>query len=635
MKDGLPFRRSQLVTTFGPGSLVVSPEGETAIIGSLDKWYYDKNGNKLRDIDEFEIHEPRLQFLLKVKKLYLPPDFRPSFPYKSYGKKYIGQNTDIYIPLLRFPTWHYCPNCHTLNQLQLSSKTSVIECKECKQKRRMIQVPFVIVCKHGHISDFPWREWVHRDENTTCNGKLTLMSTGGATLDSLKVTCSCGKERSLKGITSRGNSDGIDNTGVSYLSRSLNDNPNTIYKCPGSKPWFGNENERDECNEYPIAVLKNSINVYFPNTISAIHLPGEYTAKVENIIDIFERFGVTSSWLETYTELQGKINFVKKVCKAEINEFSDEEIERAILYMEQPHHIGDKIDTSKLSLVEKELRQKEFRTLADGANLINLKVVNEWAYNEDVDSFESHFNLINRVTRLKETIVLTSFSRLNNVREQDKVSNIRDTRGLLFKNPNLPENDWLPAYKVYGEGIFFTLNYAKLEKWEANPYVSEYFSQYKKRVERYSRLSEDIELTPRFVLLHTLAHVVIDELALTCGYNTAEIRERLYLDTNQSSILLYTSSGDSDGTFGGLVRMGKSNIFFSVVHSALDKARWCSSDPVCSEIGMKVGQGVNNLNGAACHSCAYLPETSCELGNLYLDRTLLIDNKIGFFKLDE
>ncbi|MED4125570.1 hypothetical protein P4631_07300 [Halalkalibacterium halodurans] len=97
------------------------------------------------------------------------------------------------------------------------------------------------------------------------------------------------------------------------------------------------------------------------------------------------------------------------------------------------------------------------------------------------------------------------------------------------------------------------------------------------------------------------------------------------------TVLIYTSSGDIDGTFGGLVRMGKKENFFPVVYQAIDKARWCSSDPVCTEIGKSSGQGVNNLNGAACHSCSYLPETSCELGNLFLDRTLLVDEKIGFF----
>ena len=83
---------------------------------------------------------------------------------------------------------------------------------------------------------------------------------------------------------------------------------------------------------------------------------------------------------------------------------------------------------------------------------------------------------------------------------------------------------------------------------------------------------------------------------------------------------------------GGLVRMGRTENFFPLVSRAIENAQWCSSDPVCTEIGKEVGQGFNNINGAACHSCSYLPETSCETVNLFLDRSLIIDSNIGFFK---
>ena len=237
--------------------------------------------------------------------------------------------------------------------------------------------------------------------------------------------------------------------------------------------------------------------------------------------------------------------------------------------------------------------------------------------------------MINRITKLKETIVLTGFNRL--ITNNHGHNQITRGKQLLFKNPNSQENNWLPAYKVYGEGIFFTINNEKLKLWEQREDIKHYFDKLLKRADkRRVNVDPDI-LRPRNVLLHTLSHIIIDELALTCGYNSASIRERLYLNEEQCGILIYTSSGDIDGTFGGLVRMGRKENFFPVVYKAIDKARWCSSDPVCSEIGKTSGQGVNNLNGAACHSCSYLPETSCEFGNIFLDRTLLIDPKLGFF----
>ncbi|MGC7872098.1 DrmB family protein [Desulfosporosinus sp. SYSU MS00001] len=627
MKD-LPLRRGQLVTTFGPGALVISPEGESAMIGALDRWFYDINERRIESLDEFEIHEPRLRSLLKVNKLLMPPDYRSGFKYNGESDINTQTNTEIYIPLLRFPTWHYCPACKTLHQIPMSSRSSWHDCKECKKLKKMIQVPFVIVCKHGHISDFPWREWVHGDENTNCGGQMKLVSTGGATLDSLKIKCSCNKERSLRGIMSRKSYSDNDDTAVSELSKRLNETSNVLYRCPGSMPWYGTEKEKEDCSAFPVAVLKNSINVYYPNTISAIYLPGENQA-VEKLIDMFERNGITSSWLNVAPKLEDKIKLVEKLCPPEIQDYNQSDIELAILYIEgsltEEHQFLDQTNPRNAEI---ELRKKEFEVLLQEIDSKNLKVRKEWAFDEADKN--SYFNLINRVTKLKETIVLTGFNRLSPGEDSEQNQLIKG-KTLLFKDVSSSDNNWLPAYKVYGEGLFFTLNREKLDIWEQRPEVLHYFSRLQQRVEKKAGNMYDLIVRPRNVLLHTLVHIIIDELALTCGYNSASLRERLYLGEDQSGALIYTSSGDIEGTFGGLVRVGRKEYFFPVVNKAVEKAKWCSSDPVCSEIGRTSGQGVNNLNGAACHSCAYLPETSCELGNLFLDRTLIIDPAIGFF----
>lgn len=628
--NDLPLRRGQLVTTFGPGSLVISPEGETAMIGALDKWYYDKNENRTEFLDEFEIQENRLRSLLRVNKLLMPPDYRPSYKFKNAGDALTQTNTDIYIPLLRFPTWHYCPVCKTLHQSNMSNRTSWLDCKSCKERRKMIQVPFVMVCNQGHISDFPWREWVHKDEHTSCDGQMKLLTTGGATLDSLKVKCSCNKERPLRGIMTTKENAINDEEGISELSKRLNGNGD-LYKCPGHKPWYGSFTERDKCTSYPVAALKNSINVYYPNTVSAIYLPGENPA-VERLIDMFERNGVTDSWLNVAESLDKKIEIVKKMCPPEILDYNRSDIETAVLYIQGELDDEQAEEYIYSKNTEQELRRKEFEVLVNGVDDISLKVRKEWnSSTGEEDDITNKFNLINRVTKLKETIALTGFNRLSTNEEESGKVKIEKGKKLLFKNPSSQENNWLPAYKVYGEGIFFTLDTEKLVKWEQNPKVKTYFNKFISRTERSNARIDESILKPRNVLIHTLAHIIIDELALTCGYNSASIRERLYISDEQCGILIYTSSGDIEGTFGGLVRMGKKENFFPVVYEAIEKAGWCSSDPVCSEIGKSYGQGVNNLNGSACHSCSYLPETSCELGNLFLDRTLLIDPEIGFF----
>jgi hypothetical protein len=126
-------------------------------------------------------------------------------------------------------------------------------------------------------------------------------------------------------------------------------------------------------------------------------------------------------------------------------------------------------------------------------------------------------------------------------------------------------------------------------------------------------------------MLHTFAHLLIRELALECGYNAASIRERIYAKSDSESpmagVLLYTAAADSDGTLGGLVELGKPENLGRLIEQALDRATVCSSDPLCSEHNPGVDR---SLHSAACHACTFVAETSCERGNRYLDRALLV-----------
>jgi uncharacterized protein DUF1998 len=130
----------------------------------------------------------------------------------------------------------------------------------------------------------------------------------------------------------------------------------------------------------------------------------------------------------------------------------------------------------------------------------------------------------------------------------------------------------------------------------------------------------------RYLLVHTFAHILINQLVFECGYSAASLRERLYVSADPAApmagLLVYTAAGDSEGTLGGLVRLGQPERLGPVVRRALSRASWCSADPVCSEhLG---GQGSKLANLAACHACVLLPETSCETINQGLDRALVV-----------
>lgn len=138
-------------------------------------------------------------------------------------------------------------------------------------------------------------------------------------------------------------------------------------------------------------------------------------------------------------------------------------------------------------------------------------------------------------------------------------------------------------------------------------------------------------------MLHTISHLLITQLSFECGYSIASLSERLYCSElsdgkEMAGILIYTASGDSEGTLGGLVRQGRQDAFPRIFKKAVNSAKTCSNDPVCI---MSHGQGRDSLNLAACHACALLPETCCEERNAFLDRGMIIgtfeDRNIGFW----
>jgi hypothetical protein len=246
------------------------------------------------------------------------------------------------------------------------------------------------------------------------------------------------------------------------------------------------------------------------------------------------------------------------------------------------------------------------------------------------------------VDKLKETRALAGFTRIFPENEQKP----EELKALLRRYALPGENSWLPAYVVYGEGIFLELNEKRLQQWLVQQ-GKEVCKRVQPLVQRYQKVQEQRHLrkrplTPRFILLHTFAHLLINRLTFECGYSSAALRERLYVSDNpdfpMAGVLIYTADGDSEGTMGGLVRMGKPGYFEPMVRAALEAAKWCSADPVCMEIGAK-GQGPDSCNLAACHNCSLVPETACEEFNRFLDRGVVVgdinNRSLGFFTYDD
>jgi hypothetical protein len=226
------------------------------------------------------------------------------------------------------------------------------------------------------------------------------------------------------------------------------------------------------------------------------------------------------------------------------------------------------------------------------------------------------------VTRLREVRALSAFVRGDMPTDGDP-----DERRAAL---SLTDQDWLPAMEVSGEGVFLRLEPERLSGWEqsvssrVDNIRDSHLRLLRQRAKDNPKLAGKILLspvTPRHVLLHTLAHVLINEWSLDGGYPASALRERLYSSDTMAGLLIYTATSDSAGSLGGVVAQGEPERLAHSLRAALERARWCSNDPLCMEAD---SSGADSLNKAACHACLLLPETSCETFNGFLDRALLV-----------
>ncbi len=628
-----PVRRSQLVAPFGVGAMIVVQGGIGLLTAGLDHWYKREDGTADVVVDEYIIEEWRLQRLLRVDHFRLPPDYREPWRYDSSTP-----NVGLTVPFLRFPRWHFCPQCGRLDERPLSEKGRP-KCPECNID--LYQVPFVSMCEAGHLQDFPWREWVHHQRYPTCNGVLRLISTGSATLSGQKVTCDkCGKSRTLSQITT------AYPDGSTYLSKSLTDDNNDFY-CPGHSTWLG-EGVREECTAHLRGSLRSAANVYFAHISSSIYLPRSTHSVPDKLINLLSTPPISTALktvLDALGGIEGDGNLEKAVegitkqpqyaLKFEIYQ-KDQIIEASQIAFGSQNQ-DDNVEDDDSLMTTEDFRREEYKVLRESIDeeLLRIKPAPLQDYDPDIAQY---FSRIMLVDKLRETRALTGFSRVFATNEQT----LAERKTMLRKNKT-SGNNWLPAYEVYGEGIFFEFDEQQLSVWEQQHEIVARIQKLDARyrsVQQNRRLKEQ-EITPRFVLLHTFAHILMNRLTFECGYSSAALKERLYVSNNPAGlmggVLVYTADGDAEGTMGGLVRMGKQGYIEPVIRRALQDATWCSVDPVCTEIGGSGGQGTDSCNLAACHNCALVPETACEHFNRFLDRVAVVGDihnpQLGYFKI--
>ncbi len=582
-------RRSQMITTYGVGSLI-AVDNESFIVSGIDDAY------RSWPLDEAPIiHEHRLARVLGVKQFRLPP--------ASEDTSKDG------VRVRRFPLWHSCPKCQSLQHVRgFNPPPGKNVCTDCDDEP-LVPSRFVMACEDGHIDDFPYWKWVHRGNRKDgatghCGGEMRLRFSGqSASLRSVLVSCTCGvPEVSMEG---------------SFRRHALKD---LGVRCEGKRPWL-KDAPAEFCTQAPRTLQRGSSAVWQPVLKSALSIPPWSDGLADKLTDRWDDLRELSSRAEIEIYLTAAFRGDDSVSVDAV---------LALLEAEQAEDTVEEgaTDAGTASRYQA-LRRQEYERLCASNTLRDKGRDEQFVCEPPVSDpavlapFGVERPML--VKRLREVRALKAFTR---VADPESASEAHEAA------LSLTPTDWLPAIEVHGEGVFVRLDEQRLDDWSVRAAARvERMRTNHERILR-ERAADPTEVppspaTPRMVLLHTLAHVLINEWSLEAGYPAAALRERLYTDAGMAGLLIYTATSDSAGSLGGVVAQGEPERLAQALHSALRRATWCSADPLCVEARSA------GANLAACHACAMLPETSCEHNNILLDRALLVgtpdDPRLGFF----
>jgi len=594
-------RPSQLLFSSGVGAVVDLPHLSTMILG-LDDW----------DIARAtEIGEERLRVAVQaelgtqVNRLLTPP-IAPD----SAATSPFDPTAQVGVPVATFPRWVVCPYCHLLAPL----KSELFELKtnpyrpdqtayvhtNCSAHKPPIVLParFLLACPQGHLDDFPWLEFIHGGP-TDCKGPLRLLERGvsGEAAD-ISVRCEapgCNKSRTM--------AEAFGPEGKENLPL-----------CTGRRPHL-RDYDPAGCTDATArrAILLGASNSWFPLQLTVLAVP---TAP--------DKLGqlVETQWhqLEKAQNLQNITLLRSLGLLPDFALYADQALWDAV----EKKRAGAPAAAEAAALKTPEWQVfTQPGTHPQSADFRATAIAPPARYGHLLQQ-------VVLVERLREVRALIGFTRIQSPGEFGEIEEFPPERRARLSR-KAPQ--WVPAGEVRGEGIFLQFAEAAVHAWETgHPALlgrGTAFGQAHREWRRQRHLDPDRGYPGlRFFLLHSFAHALMRQLALEAGYSAASIRERIYSlpptdpDGPMAGVLLYTAAPDSEGTLGGLVRLGAPQELERHLTGALAAMALCAADPLCAEHLPTAESAV--LHGAACHACLFAPETSCERGNKYLDRTLLV-----------
>lgn len=626
-------RPSSLLYTYGPGAIMDLP-GFAVMPAGLDDWA--PIWKRREHIPS--ILEPRL---LNVVRLHLGPQVDALRPYPWQPKQgaMSKEGADLGIPARVFPQWFRCTGCDYLGPLPRFSYTNThpfrpdlaqFTHKGCpgrgrqrpgttSRKRESPAVPaqHLLTCTNGHLDEFPYTLWVHRGAKCPKAELPDLKmrdANVGKSVGSTILCASCG--------ATRGMAEAQGAVGRDKLPQ----------KCRGRHPHLGAFDS--ECGARPTLIMMGASNLWFASTQSIIVMP-RTDAEEKEALAAQLRVGLGVDQVKQFGNQVEVIRALAIARNIDMSDVTDDDLITAVADVLAPAD-SEEVRQEKLAAWDPvELLVPEWRYLQKPALFPQQQNSSGLMVTEMQRGPELHprISRVVAVNQMKKVNAVLGFTRL------DEMDRVNDLTSRLVKLTRNGKPSWVPATEDRGEGVFLQLDLDAVATWE-NTIVGtslweahraahrnnfhRRFSETAKQVDPDTRLP-----APRYWLLHTLSHVLIREMAMSCGYGAASLSERIYGWTSTpqreaaAGLLICTTASDSEGTLGGLVALSEPIRLQGLVVSALRRAARCSSDPVCA---MRTPSDPEDfLHGAACHCCSFASETSCEKANRFLDRRFLLN----------
>ena len=579
-------RLSQVVTTFGPGALLDLPK-HSVLVGGLEHW---TQGGA-------EIIEPRL--VDKLKRVLQVDTLQLRSPPPELDDRTAPRTG---ITVWQFPEWFITQQVETNDKHRAVRSRYLVHRKRLtkgkfidrdRKKRNVVPIRFVRACRRGHIGDIDWYRFVHGD-SSKCRRQLWIDERGTTgDLAEVWVRCECGaRPRSMSDA-------------ARLESKALG-------MCSGDRPWLGPFTS-ESCGEPSRLLVRTASNAYFPQKMSVISLPAR-DEEIQTAVDqAWEHY---LQYIETVEELRTERSR-KAPVKVALEGFADEEVFAEI---QSRKGVGD-------GKPVKSVKQAEFEALVASKEEVGNDKPDGNFYARALprvqwdDPLMDPIERVVLVHRLREVVAQVGFTRF-----ESSAPDIQGELEIGVQRADLArELSWLPAYENRGEGVFLGFKKEAIQRWLSRAEVED---RGRSLVEGFDSWKEDHKGSKRefsglpYLMLHSLSHLLITAVSLECGYPPSSIRERVYANDEGYGILLLTASPDAEGTLGGLVQVGRH--IGEHLAAALELGRLCSNDPVCAQHSAANMHERRFLQGAACHGCLLIAETSCEQHNDFLDRALVV-----------